>query len=176
MPEPSAKGTVPPLSDYLAVSSTAFKKSDPFVMAVEADGWWFGLRKPLEEWPSDLLAQWRLDLGWIFPQIGKRAELPPAQQKVALCLDVAECRFKAPGQRENRECSRYGHGICSEATWNATDGKQIGQAALAYFYGMSFKQLRALQEETIRGWINDIMADPVLREYIEHLGLSGGEL
>lgn len=154
------------LDRYITVGRTSVSGA---IKTAQFGDWTYSLLVPIEEWPEELRREWGQDATVLFRE-------PPVQEPsglVCLCLHVTNCPVKGD-KPENRECVRYGYGICLEATW-ALRGREnkLRAQTVAMFMGITDEELKERQKKAHRKLVRAILDDPILVEALENLGIKG---
>lgn len=150
------------LADHIRISPT---KPDEGVDWVNLDGAWFTLLTPVDRWPGILRREFEQDAKHLFRKAGSREP----SGDVALCSMVQSCGLKRPDETENRACRYYAWGICCQAS--ACLGT-ISFRMLAAFAGLPESEVRRVHTQAMAALTDQILADPVLREVLEDIGLG----
>ena len=91
--------------------------------------------------------------------------------QICLCSQAKACKLKAQDENENRECLHYFRGLCAAGQWE-TLKSGINERTFALLYGISRTHLKEVTDASMQEFIQKILEDPFLVEYVTNLGLE----
>lgn len=153
------------LSEFLGRSKS---KPKDVVAAVEQDGQWIYLKKPLEDWPQELRKLHSQELHFLFSN--RHEDLLP-EEDLCLCIGVKNCDLKER-KEENPQCNFYFKGICIQQTMLHRDGEPLSLQGIGAFHGITKQRTHQIIEATHSQFIAELLKNPIIREYCESVAIG----